>query len=395
MKQLTVWRKRIAAALEWSAVDKGLILMAVAIPLYLQYLCWSLYVINRPDRDLLVHVDVIRRVMEVELLLIAVGLMISGAGLFLRKRRPNFLPFQHATLQYYSLSLVLMSYSIGTLSFPVGIVLLAAPIFGFILLDRWAVWSAVLSSVVLLFTLNYAAVAGYIPYAPSKVTPASAHAFSFWMLSEVFFAAPFLILITFMADQMLTWWRAREDHIRVLSRSDGLTGLANRRHIFSEANAAASASRDSSPLACVLLDLDHFKRVNDSHGHATGDRVLKATAECLTAMVRAGDSVGRYGGEEFLIILPNTDATEAHAIAERCRAAIKALIVVNDQGEPVAISASFGLTLLSSSDGSIDAAIARADEALYQAKGNGRNRVEILLASSGTVPSDAFSKNRR
>jgi len=194
---------------------------------------------------------------------------------------------------------------------------------------------------------------------------------------------------------MLTWWRAREDHIRVLSRSDGLTGLANRRHIFSEANAAASASRDSSPLACVLLDLDHFKRVNDSHGHATGDRVLKATAECLTAMVRAGDSVGRYGGEEFLIILPNTDATEAHAIAERCRAAIKALIVVNDQGESVAISASFGLTLLSSSDGSIDAAIARADEALYQAKGNGRNRVEILLASSGTVPSDAFSKNRR
>ncbi len=395
MRQLTVWRKRIAAALEWSIVDKGLIMMAMAIPLYLQYFIWSLVVINRSDRDLLVHVDVVRRVMEIELLLIAVGLMICGAGLLLRKRRPNFLAFQHVTLQYYSLSLVLMGYSIGTLSFPVGIVLLGAPIFGFILFDRWAVWSAALSSAVLLFTLNYAAAVGHIPYAPSKVAPASSHAFSFWMISEIFFAAPFLIFITFMADQMLTWWRAREDHIRVLSRSDGLTGLANRRHIFSEATTAASASRDSSPLACVLLDLDHFKRVNDNHGHATGDRVLKATAECLTTMVRVGDSVGRYGGEEFLIILPNTDATEAHAIAERCRAAIKSLIVLNDRGEPLAISASFGLTLLSSSDGSIDAAIARADEALYQAKGNGRNRVEILLASSGTVPSDAFSKNRR
>ena len=395
MKQLSVWRKRIAAALEWSAVDKGLILMVIAIPLYLQYFVWSLFVINRPDRDLLVNVDVVRRVMEVELLLIAVGLMICGAGLFLRKRRPNFLPFQHATLQYYSLSLVLMSYSIGTLSFPVGIVLLGATIFGFILLNRWAVWSAALSSIILLFTLSYAAAVGYIPYAPSKVVPASSHAFSFWMLSEVFFAAPFLILITFMADQLLTWWRAREDHIRMLSRSDGLTGLANRRHIFSEATTAARASRDSSPLACLLLDLDHFKRVNDSHGHATGDRVLKAAAECLTAMVRVGDSVGRYGGEEFLIILPNTDATEAHAIAERCRLALKALTVVNDQGAPVAISASFGLTLFSSSDSSIEAAVARADEALYQAKGNGRNRVEILLASSGTVPSDAFSKSRK
>ncbi|MEO6698165.1 MAG: GGDEF domain-containing protein, partial [Paraperlucidibaca sp.] len=115
---------------------------------------------------------------------------------------------------------------------------------------------------------------------------------------------------------------------------------------------------------------------------------------CLTAMVRAGDSVGRYGGEEFLIILPNTDASEAHAVAERCRIGLKALTVANDQGTPVPISASFGLTLMSSGDSSVSAAIARADEALYQAKGNGRNRVETLLAKTGTVPSDAFSKSR-
>ncbi|MEO6698403.1 MAG: GGDEF domain-containing protein, partial [Paraperlucidibaca sp.] len=285
MKQLNVWRKRIAAGLEWSPVDKALVLMAMAIPLYVQYLVWSLFVINRPDRDALVHVDVVRRVMEIELLLIAIGSMIFLAGVFLRHRRPKYLPFQHATLQFYSLSLVLMSYSIGTLSFPVGVVLLGAPIFGFILLDRWAVWCAVLSSTLLLLALNYAAAVGHIPYAPSKVTPTSTETMSFWMLSELFFAAPFLIIITFLADQMLTWWRAREDHIRELSRSDGLTGLANRRHILGKADKAARAARDSSPLACVILDLDHFKRVNDSHGHATGDRVLKASAECLTAMV--------------------------------------------------------------------------------------------------------------
>lgn len=394
MKRLTSWRKRIAAGLEWGAVDKGLILMAMAIPLYVQYLLWSLFVINRPDRDSLVHVDVVRRVMEVELLLIAIGIVIFCAGLYLRHRRPNYLPFQHATLQFYSLSLVLMSYSIGTLSFPVGVVLLGAPIFGFILLNRLAVWCAVLSSAALLLALNYAAAIGHIPYAPSKVMPTSSETFIFWMLSELFFAAPFLILIPFMADQMLTWWRDREAQIRELSRRDGLTGLANRRHIMGIADEAAQAARTSSPLACVILDLDHFKRVNDSHGHATGDRVLKASAECLSRLVRTGDSVGRYGGEEFLIILPNTDAAEAQAVAERCRLGIASLSVPNEQGAAITVTASFGVTLMSAADISINSAIARADEALYQAKGDGRNRVEVLLAGSGTVPSDAFSKSR-
>lgn len=393
MRRLTVWRKRIAAALEWSPVDKGLILMAMAIPLYLQYFLWSLYVISRPDSHSLVHTEVVKRVMEVELLLIAIGSLIVIAGIFLRRRRPDYLPFQHATLQYYSLSLVLMSYSIGTLSFPVGIVLLGAPIFGFILLNRRAVWWAAASAFSLLMALSYAAASGDIPYAPSKVHPASSHAFTFWMLSELFFAAPFLILITFMADQMLTWWRDREDQIRELSRRDGLTGLANRRHILSEADAAtARARRDEQPLAVVILDLDHFKRVNDSHGHGTGDRVLKASAERLSAALRAGDSVGRYGGEEFLLVLPNTDASEAHAVAERCRLSLQALIVHNDKGLRVPVTASFGLTLLSPTDSSVNAAIGRADEALYQAKGHGRNRVETLLAGSGMVPSDAFSK---
>lgn len=392
MKQLTSWRKRIAAGLEWGAVDKGLILMAMAIPLYVQYLLWSLFVINRPDRDALVHVDVVRRVMEVELVLIAIGSLIFCAGLYLRHRRPNYLPFQHATLQFYSLSLVLMSYSIGTLSFPVGVVLLGAPIFGFILLNRWAVWCAVVSSAALLLALNYAAAVGHLPYAPSKVMPTTPEAFSFWMLSELFFAAPFLLLITFMADQMLTWWRDREEQIRELSRRDGLTGLANRRHILGIADEAARVARASSPLACVILDLDHFKRVNDSHGHATGDRVLKASAECLSRLVRQGDSVGRYGGEEFLIILPSTDASEAQAVAERCRQGISALAVVNDQGVALTITASFGVTLMSTADATVAHAIARADEALYQAKADGRNRVELLLAGSGTVPSDAFAK---
>lgn len=392
MKKLTLWRKRIAAGLEWSAVDKGLILMAMAIPLYVQYLLWSLYVINRPDRELLVHVDVVRRVMELELVLIAIGSLIGIAGLFLRKRRPNYLPFQHATLQFYSLSLVLMSYSIGTLSFPVGVVLLGAPIFGFILLDRWAVWCAVLSSTLLLLSLNYSAAIGDIPYAPSKVLPTDTSTLSFWMLSELFFALPFLVLITFTADQMLTWWRYREEQIRVLSRKDALTGLANRRHILQEADSLAEAASDSRPMACVILDLDHFKRINDSHGHATGDRVLQAAASCLATLVRSNDHVGRYGGEEFLIILPNASIHEAEAVAERCRAGLAALTIHNDHGSLVAVSASFGVTLLSANDASVAAAIARADEALYQAKGDGRNRVEILLAGSGTVPSDAFSR---
>jgi diguanylate cyclase (GGDEF)-like protein len=372
-------RLRLAAALEWSAVDKSLILIALLIPLYFQYILWSLYVLNRADRDMLVHVDVVHKFMIVEAWVILVGIGIALIGLMLRRRWPNLQLFQYVALQFYALSLVLMSYSIGTLSFCSGVVLLGGPIFGFILHDRLPVWLAFITALIAIVGLSYASVLGYLPYAPVRMASSDPVSDLFWMNSTLFFAAPFLIFLTLMADQMLAWWRVREERIHQLSRTDALTNLHNRRSILELLEQELTRlRRKPAPLSVVILDLDHFKKVNDTWGHPMGDRVLQIAARVLRESVREGDHVGRYGGEEFMLILPYTDLAEAMIVLERCRQQLIAAEVVTDDQDRLQITASFGLVcqdrtpLLASQQ-----LIQHADEALYAAKANGRNRIEV------------------
>jgi len=372
-------RLRLAAALEWSAVDKSLILIALLIPLYFQYILWSLYVLNRADRDMLVHVDVVHKFMLVEAWVILVGIGIALIGLMLRRRWPNLQMFQYVALQFYALSLVLMSYSIGTLSFCSGVVLLGGPIFGFILHDRLPVWLAFITALIAIVGLSYASVFGYLPYAPVRMASSDPVSDLFWMNSTLFFAAPFLIFLTLMADQMLAWWRVREERIHQLSRTDALTNLHNRRSILELLEQELTRlRRKPAPLSVVILDLDHFKKVNDTWGHPMGDRVLQIAARILRESVREGDHVGRYGGEEFMLILPDTDLAEAMIVLERCRQQLLAAEVVTDDQDRLQITASFGLVcqdrtpLLASQQ-----LIQHADEALYAAKANGRNRIEV------------------
>lgn len=372
-------RRRLATALEWPAVDKGLLLLGWTLPLYVQYLLWAAYVNLRADRERLVHVDALHTAMAANFSLLVVGVIIALWGNWLRCRRPDFLPFQHVAVQFFGISLVLVSYQVGTLSFPAGVVLLGTPIFGFILLDRLAVWLAALVALAMLVVLSYATALDYLPYAPVVVPPESQVARLFWMNSTFFFTAPFLIFITIMADHLLGWWRDREDRIRELSRTDALTGLHNRRSILELLDRAlAAAMRQGAPVSVVILDLDHFKRINDTWGHPVGDRVLQKAAAVLREEVRSGDLVGRYGGEEFMVVLPGADAQAALGVMERCRLALAAAEVLSDGNERVGMSASFGVVVASEPvESQAGHLILRADEALYQAKANGRNRVHL------------------
>jgi diguanylate cyclase (GGDEF)-like protein len=159
-----------------------------------------------------------------------------------------------------------------------------------------------------------------------------------------------------------------------LARTDELTGLANRRAFYEAGERALEwARRYDHPLSLVMLDIDHFKRINDMRGHAAGDAALRGLAETLRSGVRAADVVGRLGGEEFALLLPQTPLGDAAAHAERLRAAIGQTIVVH-QREEVRFTCSFGVAQMQGSD-DLDALIARADAALYRAKEEGRDRV--------------------
>lgn len=168
-----------------------------------------------------------------------------------------------------------------------------------------------------------------------------------------------------------------EAELRRVAASDPLTGLPNRRAFFDALESETARSRRyGQPLAVVMLDIDHFKIVNDSHGHHVGDRVLRAFAQHCRSALREQDITGRLGGEEFGVILPQTSAEEAIPVAERLRASTEAL-VVHAAGQAVGISISIGIGPFRFDDTDGFSALRRADAALYVAKRDGRNRVRL------------------
>lgn len=172
--------------------------------------------------------------------------------------------------------------------------------------------------------------------------------------------------------------KQREDELTALATTDALTRLPNRRHFLSrlEEELGRVHRYPQEETALLMLDLDHFKRVNDTWGHMVGDRVLQAFADVLRQTPRGADLPGRVGGEEFALLLPNTGREAAQAAAERVRRQVEAMRVQLDNGEPIAITVSVGVARLLPGD-SAESALHRADQALYRAKSTGRNRVEL------------------
>lgn len=174
--------------------------------------------------------------------------------------------------------------------------------------------------------------------------------------------APWLYAIALVKDRL-----AEE---RVASGTDALTGLLNRRGLFRAFDVEAErARRYGHPMSLILFDLDHFKQINDRLGHASGDRVLRAVGEEIRRTLRPADVMGRWGGEEFVVLLPETGLSAAVDVAERLRYLVSGL-----RSEAGPLSASFGVAPFSETD-NLGTLVRRADRALYEAKRAGRNRV--------------------
>lgn len=168
--------------------------------------------------------------------------------------------------------------------------------------------------------------------------------------------------------------RARGE-LTSLAHRDGLTQLFNRRHFVEQLNVEAPrALRGKRSLSVLMIDADHFKQINDHHGHATGDHVLRQLALACGRGLRPYDLLARFGGEEFVLMLPDTGLPEACEVAERLRADVAALQLASLAGEPVAVTVSIGVAALQADDSTVSALVERADIALYAAKRDGRNR---------------------
>ena len=171
--------------------------------------------------------------------------------------------------------------------------------------------------------------------------------------------------------------RRMADQLRRSASTDELTGLANRRAFLQALEVEVNAARvTGKPLSVAVADVDFFKRVNDRHGHGGGDEVLQALSRIAEQTMRAGDIVGRLGGEEFAILMPDTDEMAARIACERLRGAISGRKIRLQSGEEIGITLSTGIALLVPGDDR-DKLVRRADSALYQAKEGGRNQVRL------------------
>jgi diguanylate cyclase (GGDEF)-like protein len=160
--------------------------------------------------------------------------------------------------------------------------------------------------------------------------------------------------------------------------TDELTGLRNRRYIVERLEEEFQrAKRTGRPLSLIMLDIDHFKKINDAHGHLFGDVVLRVVSTRMKETLRKHDLIGRVGGEEFLIICPESSLEDTVVVAERIRRIIHGE-TISDGVREAAVALSAGVTMLMASDRSSDTLFSRADTALYKAKERGRNRVVVL-----------------
>lgn len=185
-------------------------------------------------------------------------------------------------------------------------------------------------------------------------------------------------MVLYLAATLGVMWmeiqRLETDLLR-LATIDGLTGILNRRAFLDASEREISrCNRSGETFGFAMFDLDLFKRINDSYGHPAGDKVLRLFADALRSVVRTHDFLGRYGGEEFALVLPGIDKAAASAIVERCRQAVEKRSIEHD-GRPIKVTLSAGVAAFGEDGSDLEKLIRAADAALYQAKRSGRNRV--------------------
>jgi diguanylate cyclase (GGDEF)-like protein len=384
---------RLAALARWSDADKCLLVAGVTL---LFAVCWGLRMEAVRDTPALaphlnqVHLPWLLRMQWLE---VAVLGAISAACLVLRREPSRPRPvLVYTTLQVWYAFQAYSLWTFGSYTTPFSIVSLTFSLLMMLIHSlRPAAWGlATFSALVMGATLLEWQ--GVLPYAPVLADmPRPPMRFLVGMTGISFFTTGGLL---YFFAQVVGDWREREQALAEASATDELTRTANRRQMMREAEALLAEARATGrPFSVVLVDVDHFKRVNDAHGHLVGDRVLVAVAEALRQEVRGKDTVARFGGEEFALLLRDTGPEGAEAVAERCRLRVAATrtpalatpsvgplpaaaFLEGAPGGDVRVTVSLGVASAPRADAPrVEDLLRLADEALYRAKAGGRNRV--------------------
>ncbi len=363
--------------LDWAQIDRMILLsgMVILIPLFFGA---SLILTLLMAPQWLNHA-----VANALLVVYAVYLaLILGflTGAFKRRKTSSSWPlFENFIIVSFVIVTFTQSWLAGT-HFGSGVLLLMIGVYmTSALADIRKIYRAYIAAVLIFIALGFVEVAGIWRYAPLFTRPPynpDGSAISGWFAVQTLQLAA-LLVITHIGIMATRRWVERENLYREMSTIDGLTRLTNRRSFIERSHTEfARAQRFTTDgISCIMIDIDRFKRINDTLGHPAGDAVLVQTAATLLANARPYDEVGRYGGEEFAMLLPGTTLEIAMHIAERLREQIAAQQLTID-GNLVRVTASFGVACFPGEGiNNINDLLKAADRALYGAKYSGRNRV--------------------
>jgi diguanylate cyclase (GGDEF)-like protein len=270
-------------------------------------------------------------------------------------------------------------YAIGPYTAASGLIMVAALLLGMVLLERRALWIAVIGWFLSMFAMHFGSKAGLLPFASLFEASLASSDLAKVAAERAVAAAIIYIPLAVVMDHLISVWRQDERSLFEAAQFDSLTGAYTRGFAMEAMQRALTRARgDGKPFGVLMLDLDHFKRINDAHGHARGDVVLRQTMRAVQSTLRAGDIVGRFGGEEFVILLPAADLKQARGAAERCRAAVAKMEIPD--APYLSVTASVGVAAFPDDGEDLDALLKASDRAMYMAKASGRNRIETAEA---------------
>lgn len=309
------------------------------------------------------------------------SLLVGSLGFYLNKTHNTHTWYIHLSTISYSIANAIVLYYLGIFSLGSGVILVGGPISGMLVFERrTAILSAVGVGLILSIILVYLTINQYIAYAPIIDDISTAHANIAWLLVMSGLAIPNGASLIYTSVVSINRWKEREQRIRYLSSTDVMTQVSNRRHLMEQFEIELDrARREESPLSVLMVDLDNFKSINDRYGHQVGDEALRTAAAIFKNAIRKTDHVGRYGGEEFCILLPGANEAAALKTAERCRHDLEQA-ELSSGSQPIRITASFGMSHIDhhyfdNECANIDEILRAADLALYDAKQQGRNCV--------------------
>lgn len=377
---LTSFKAKIAKYLledevimNWSVLNKCILILILGSLVHVIWIIWKSFILLSPNLWDFVHLPLLKLQLKLDILFFCLLIIMVFPCTYWHKKK-----WAQRWLPYLSIGILVLSLCrngsmIGVLSPATMVSYVSLVTVGLVLFNRKIVYYTLIPVTLFLILSNYLSLQGQISYAPLFNLSTSPYQNKFWVISMLYFIVPILIICLILFEILLSQWRHREQLIQHLSQIDPLTNTLNRRSI--KACLEKLEHKPTKAYALILIDLDHFKQINDQYGHNKGDETLIQVSQALSQIIRDNDVVGRFGGEEFILILNQSSLAQAQSIAERCRQAIQALHLLSNVGDIIKVTASFGIAF-SSTETNPQKLLSQADKALYEAKACGRNQVK-------------------